>query len=135
MNIDRWQLCQLIDGYKDFRATYNNTTDHHVTITVPYTADENEIIKRKDSRAVSFMCYKSGIVTQSGPSPAIMKPIYYDFMKFVRDNHSKIVLNDGKPFNLKFKACPSEIWGSFAAEIFALLFEVSVKKYILLYIF
>ena len=109
MNIDRWQLCQLIDGYKDFRATYNNTTDHHVTITVPYTADENEIIKRKDSRAVSFMCYKSGIVTQSGPSPAIMKPIYYDFMKFIRENHSKIVLNDGKPFNLKFKACPSEI--------------------------
>jgi hypothetical protein len=87
MNIDRWALCQLIDGYKDFKATFNNTTDHHVTITVPYTAEENEIIKRKDSRSVSFMCYKSGIVTQSGPSPSIMKPIYYEFMKFIRDNH------------------------------------------------
>ena len=104
MNLDRWQLYQLIDGYKDFKATYNNTTDHHVTVTVPYTADENEVIKRKESRAVSFMCYKSGIVTQSGPSPTIMKPIYYDFMKFVRENQSKIVLNDGKPFNLKYKA-------------------------------
>ncbi len=103
MNVDRWKLCQLIDGYKDFRATYNNTTDHHVTITVPYTADEGEIIKRKDSKAVSFMCYKSGIVTQSGPSPHIMQPIYYDFMNFIRANHDAIVLNDGKPFNLKFR--------------------------------
>jgi hypothetical protein len=103
MNIDKWQLCQLIDGYKDFKATYNNTTDHHVTVTVPYTADEDEIIKRKDSRAVSFMCYQSGIVTQSGPSPKIMEPIYYEFMKFIRENHDKIVLRDGKSFTLKFK--------------------------------
>jgi hypothetical protein len=103
MNVDRWVLYQLIDGYKNFRATYNNTTDHHVTITVPYIPDENEIIKRKSSKSISFMVYKSGIVTQSGPSPHLMRQVYYDFMIFIRENTEKIMLKDGKPFNLKFK--------------------------------
>ena len=53
MNVDRWQLCQLIDGYKGFSATFNNSTDHHVTITVPYTPENNEIIKRKEVKVLA----------------------------------------------------------------------------------
>jgi hypothetical protein len=114
MNVDRWALAQLIDGYsctknddhgsecRTYKATYNNTTDHHVTISVPYEADNNEIIKRK-SHNVSFMVYKSGIVTQSGPSPAIMKNIYYDFMNFINEHREEIKLKDDKPFSIKFK--------------------------------
>jgi len=102
MNVDRWALYELIDGYKNFKAVYNNTTDHHVKIEVPYSADENEIIKRKES-SISFMVYKSGIVTQSGPSPHLMKPVYYEFMNFIRSNSDKIMLKDGKPFNLKYR--------------------------------
>lgn len=102
MSVDRWALYELIDGYKNFRAIYNNTTDHHVKIEVPYDADENEIIKRKES-SISFMVYKSGIVTQSGPSPHLMKPVYYEFMNFVRQNADKISLKDGKPINLKYR--------------------------------
>lgn len=107
MNIDRWNLTQLIDGYKNYKATYNNTTDHHVTISVPYVPDKSEIIKRK-CHNVSFMIYKSGIVTQSGPSPQIMKDIYYDFMNFINNHRKEIKLNDDKPFSLKFKPISSE---------------------------
>ena len=104
MNVDRWQLCQLIDGYKGFSAVFNNSTDHHVTITLPYTPDSNEIIKRKAVKSISWMVYKSGIVTQSGPSPALMRQSYYDFMNFIMENREKIALKDNKPFNLKYKA-------------------------------
>ena len=45
MNVDRWALYELIDGYKNFRAIYNNTTDHHVKIEVPYNADKSETRK------------------------------------------------------------------------------------------
>ena len=107
MNVDRWKLTELIDGYekdgKTWRAVFNNTTDHHVTITVPYTADEGENIKRKKSRAISWMVYKSGIVTQSGPSPALMKDVYYDFMNFINSVRDEIKLKDDKPFNIKYK--------------------------------
>jgi len=107
MNVDRWKLTELIDGYekdgKTWRAVFNNTTDHHVTITVPYIADEGENIKRKKSRAISWMVYKSGIVTQSGPSPALMKDVYYDFMNFINSVRDEIKLKDDKPFNIKYK--------------------------------
>jgi hypothetical protein len=110
MNVDRWKLTQLIDGYKGtFNATYNNTTDHHVTISVPYIAQKDEVIKRKSqNNCISFMIYRSGIVTQSGPSPALMSESYYDFMKFINEHRNEICIKDGKPVSLKFKPTSSE---------------------------
>lgn len=102
MNVDRWSLTQLIDGYGDYRAVFDNTTDHHVTITLPYEKDEMEIIKRKGTN-ISFMVYKSGIVTQSGPLSELMREAYYDFMNFINENRDAISLKDGKAFNIKFK--------------------------------
>jgi len=105
MNVDRWKLTQLIDGYKGtFTASYNNTTDHHITISVPYIADKEEIIKRKSqNNCISFMIYRSGIVTQSGPSPKLMEEPYYDFMNFINKVRDEICINDGKPVSLKYK--------------------------------
>ena len=102
MNIDRWSLAQLIDGHEGFRARYNNTTDHHVTVTLEYTADVEETITRKGLQNHTWMIYKSGIVTQSGPSPALMAPVYYKFMEFIDSVRGKIAINDGKPFNMKY---------------------------------
>ena len=113
MNVDRQTLTQLIDGYEKngnvWTAVYNNTIDHHVTITVPYIVSETETIKRKESRSISWMVYKSGIVTQSGPSPALMRDVYYDFMEFVNLNRAQICLKDDKPFSIKYKSYPSDL--------------------------
>ena len=49
------------------------------------------------------MIYKSGIVTQSGPSPNIMKGVYYEFMNFINSVRDEIKIKDNKPFNIKFK--------------------------------
>lgn len=111
MNVDRWKLTQLIDGYekegKVWRAVYNNTTDHHVTITVPYEMEKGENIKRKESKSISWMVYKSGNVTQSGPSPALMRDVYYDFMNFINSVRDEVKLRDNKPFNIKYKPVSS----------------------------
>lgn len=104
MNVNRKELRNLIDGYKGkYKAVFNNTTDHHVTITVPYKINKEETIKRKESSAISFMVYKSGIVTQSGPSPAIMKDVYYEFMEFIESVRDQIKINDEKTFHIKYK--------------------------------
>ena len=102
MNVDRWALATLIDGQEGFTARYNNTTDHHVTITLPYEKDIKETIIRKHLACISFMVYKSGIVTQSGPSPAIMEPVYYKFMNVIERIRKDIEIRDGKPFNIKY---------------------------------
>ena len=109
MNIDRWQMAILINGYEGFHASYNNTTDHHVTITLPYTPEEGETIKRKAlENCHTLMVYRSGIVTQSGPSPKMMEPVYYKFMNFVNSVRDQIRLTDNKPFNLKYRPTSSE---------------------------
>jgi hypothetical protein len=102
MNVDRWTLATLIDGQEGFSARYNNTTDHHVTITLPYEKNIKETIIRKHLACISFMVYKSGIVTQSGPSPAIMEPVYYQFMKIINRIKDQIEIKDGKPFSIKY---------------------------------
>ena len=102
MNIDRWKLAELIDNHEGFKARYNNTTDHHVTITLPYEQDTKETITRKGNCVHSWMVYKSGIVTQSGPSPALMKDVYYKFMEFINTIRDQIEIKDGKCFNIKY---------------------------------
>ena len=106
MNVDRWVLAQLIDGHEGFRARYDNTTDHHVTVTLPYEKDKKETIKRKGTTVISWMIYKSGIVTQSGPSTELMAPAYYKFMEFIESVRYQIKLKDGEPFNIKYKPIP-----------------------------
>ena len=102
MNVDRWKLAELINGYDKFKARYNNTVDHAVNITIPYERDTDETIKRKGNTTVTWMVYKSGIVTQSGPSPAVMEPLYYKFMSFINKHRKEIAINDGKTVKLKF---------------------------------
>ena len=108
MKVDRWQLAQLIDGFEGFNARYNNTTDHHVTVTLPYTPDESESIKRKAiEKCHTFMVYKTGIVTQSGPHPRMMKDVYLQFMNFIEAVREKIRIEDSRTFNVKFKPSTS----------------------------
>jgi len=54
------------------------------------------------------MIYRSGIVTQSGPSPELMRDSYYDFMRFINEIRDKIAIKDGKPVSLKYKPTSSE---------------------------
>lgn len=108
MNVDRWALARLIDGHEGFQARYNNTTDHHVTVTLPYEKNEDETINRKGNTSISWMIYKSGIVTQSGPSPELMRPTYYKFMEFINSVRDQIGLKDGRVFKIKFKSSKSE---------------------------
>jgi len=110
MNINRRKLSQLIDGYDGFDARYDNTTDHHVTITLPYELPEGfESIKRKNKNLChTFMVYKSGIVTQSGPLPEIMEGAYYKFMGFIESVRDQIRLKSDKPFGIKYKPTSSE---------------------------
>lgn len=102
MNVERWRLAELINKHEGFHARFNNTVDHAVTITLPYDKDVSETIKRKGQTTVTWMVYKSGIVTQSGPSPEIMKPMYYKFMNFIEEHRKEITINDGKAFVIKY---------------------------------
>ncbi len=96
MSIDRWELANNIGGKYGFIARYNNSTDHCVTISLPY-----KIIKKK-TKCHTFMVYKSGIVTQSGPSIDTMYDAYYLFMNTIMEIRQYIIQND-KSFNLKYK--------------------------------
>lgn len=110
MNINRKKLSQLIDGYNGFDARYDNTTDHHVTITLPYVLEAgSEMIKRKNKNLChTFMVYKSGIVTQSGPSPEIMESAYYQFINFIEQHRDEIKQKGGKSFSIKYRPVSSE---------------------------
>lgn len=80
--VDRERLNQYIDGKNDFISRYNNALATSVTIELSYEPLTNTGIKRRKNKIPhhTFLVYRSGSVTQSGPGGELMKQAYYLFM-------------------------------------------------------
>jgi len=103
MSVDRWALVNSINGKNGFSARYCNSTDHSVTISLPYEIDQtSDTVRRKNKLPRhTFMVHKSGIVTQSGPNIDLMRGAYYRFMMTIVQIRPQIIQKD-QPFNLKY---------------------------------
>lgn len=85
--VDRFQLTTLINGLNGFYSQYDNVLEHNVTIHMPYKLPEGQKSLRKKDKVPchTFIVYKSGIVTQSGPGEDLMEDVYYKFMNIIKD--------------------------------------------------
>lgn len=105
-DVNRLKLAQYINMNKNsgFYATYNNTSDCYVKIELPYEPTDNmKKIRKKDKIPKhTFMVYKTGIVTQSGPNVEYSKQAYYKFMNIIY-SISHLIRQKGKPYRLKYK--------------------------------
>lgn len=83
--VDRARLCRYIDGMNGFIARYNNALATCVTIELPYEPPANTVIKRRKNKIPhhTFLVYRSGSVTQSGPGGNLMRDAYYLFMNTI----------------------------------------------------
>jgi hypothetical protein len=80
--VDRKKLVSVIDGVNGFTASYENTLQHNVTIVLPY---ENTSGKARKRSCHTFIVYRSGFVTQSGPDEERMKEAYELFFSTIRE--------------------------------------------------
>ena len=85
--VDRIRLSELINGKDDFISHFDNALDTSVTIELPYDPPAGMAIKRRKNKIphLSFLVYKSGSITQSGPGGEIMRDAYYKFMKNINE--------------------------------------------------
>lgn len=84
--INRSVLDRLIDGKNGFTSRYNNALTTNVTIELPYEPFNNSIKHKKNKIPHhTFLVYKSGAVTQSGPGGKLMEEAYYLFMKTIHE--------------------------------------------------
>lgn len=97
--VDRAKLNQYIDGINGFISRYNNALATSVTIELPYTPSITSSIKRRKNKVphVSFLCYRSGSITMSGPGGTIMYDSYYLFMNTISELQTYIEYN---PLNI-----------------------------------
>lgn len=102
MNIDRWELATRFNKKNGFTSRFNNATDHCVIITKPYKPFRKTTKKPKKPPCHTFMIYKSGIVTQSGPDIDMMRDVYYLFMETINEIRPHIIRAD-KMIKLKIK--------------------------------
>lgn len=81
--VDRQSLNQIIDGKNGFVSRFNNALTPSVAVELPYEPGNNKGFKRKKNKVPhhTFLVYKSGSVTQSGPGGKIMEDAYYLFME------------------------------------------------------
>jgi hypothetical protein len=81
--VNRSALDNLIHDKNGFHSRYNNALVAHVTIELPYTPPSGMSIKRRKGKIPhhTFLVYRSGSVTQSGPGGELMREAYYLFMK------------------------------------------------------
>ena len=78
-DIKRRELTEYINGYNDFEAVYNNTSDNHVKITLAVNPLD---INNKSHH--TFLVYKSGKVTHSGPNEELIKKAYNTFIDTIQ---------------------------------------------------
>ncbi len=104
MSVDRWALANYINERNGFKARYCNSTDHSVTIYLPYKLPDNKKGVRRKNKPTrhTFMVHKSGIVTQSGPNIDMMREAYYLFMSTIMQVRD-LIIQENKPFNLKYR--------------------------------
>jgi len=79
--INRLKLYEILTN-NGFICKYNNSINHLFCARLPYKCDN---IKRKKMYH-SFMIYRSGSITQSGPDENMMKEAYDKFMNLVINN-------------------------------------------------
>lgn len=91
--VNRSLLKDRIDGMNGFHAHYNNALAPSVTVQLPYTPDMENDSKRNKNKIPhhTFLVYRSGSVTQSGPGGEIMKEAYYLFISTIRTLYNDIV--------------------------------------------
>lgn len=84
--INRQSLEECISRKNGFYSRHNNELSNSVTIELPYIPSD-DYIKKKKNRVPhhSFLVYKSGSVTQSGPNTKEMENVYYLFMKTIQE--------------------------------------------------
>lgn len=97
--IDRDILNAMIDGHDGFISRYNNALVTCVTIELPYVTPQNMTIKRRKGKIPhhTFLVYRSGSVTQSGPGGELMKQAYYQFMNTISQLLPNIIYHNTKP--------------------------------------
>lgn len=85
--VDRFQLNNAIDRRYGFISRYNNALSNSVTVELPYEPVNNKNSKRRKNKIPhhTFLIYKSGAVTQSGPGGDLMKEAYYLFMNTIKE--------------------------------------------------
>lgn len=83
--VDRANLNRFIDGQNGFISRYNNALATSVTIELPYEPPAGTAIKRRKNKIPhhTFLVYRSGSVTQSGPGGTLMRDAYYLFMQTI----------------------------------------------------
>lgn len=99
--INRERLAEEVKNHPKFIARYNKMVDHAVNIVNIYRRTTDDGKKKPKNSAHTFIVYKSGIVTQSGPGGKIMEDIYNEFMKMILLIKDRIIFIDQEPKILK----------------------------------
>jgi hypothetical protein len=97
--VNRWLLRQAVNGHDGFIASYNNSTQHHVKIQLPFEDFEYENYKdvsrekkkQKKIKYHSFFIYKSGIVTQSGRKLKYMLEALKRLLSIIEEDYEEIM--------------------------------------------
>lgn len=96
--VDRAALNKLIENRNGFVSRYNNAFSPAVSVELPYTPTKNTKIKRRKNKVPhhTFLVYRYGTVTQSGPGGELMKDAYYLFMETIKELYNEIVYDPAK---------------------------------------
>lgn len=92
IEIDRDALSRNIDGRNGFVSHFNIAFSTSVRVELPYQPAPSQAIKRRKNKVphITFLVYKSGSVTQSGPGGKIMEDSYNLFTSTITEIYDLI---------------------------------------------
>ena len=102
--INRIQLARNINGRYGFVVEHDPTFNTSVTVNWYYILPEeyrDKVVKKRHQGRVTFIVYKGGTVTLSGPYRKLNYHAYNLFQQAIREIYSKIIRKNGDPHPLK----------------------------------
>lgn len=84
------ELKDVINGQRGFSAQFIRSINHSVNVEKLYSRDNPDIRMKFKKPKHTLICYNSGIITMSGNSSEMMKPVYHDFMDLIMANKDRI---------------------------------------------
>jgi hypothetical protein len=91
--VNRFKVVELFRGHQDFSIDFDNMRSQNIKISVPYFSNSAGIHRKNTSSSITFILYRTGRVTLTGPTAELNMRAFYKLVNFLKGHADEIKID------------------------------------------